>query len=291
MKEIKKLPIEVFGYDVTIDNDDALLAHSQQYCRFLKGSCNKPRKSEPEKKVGICTLGASLKGGIIKPVIVCPQRFKEDLMFDTIRKKYLTSWKNVKWVQEVNIGSGGSVDYVAVELDAHGVVRDFLCVEIQAAGTTGSPYPYVKELLEDGHFSGTRHSYGINWANEFSKTMMQQAFKKGKIVESWKRKIVFVVQDIAMEYLITATDCSLLTGPDPNSPVDFCSFSLVSTDDKYWNLNFDQIKSTSIAGISLMLGGANVNEYLTEEDFIGNIIRKGIIDGVFEKNQYTKDYL
>lgn len=292
MSEIKKLPIEVFGHDVTIGNEDVLLARSQQYCRFLKGSCNKPRKSEPEKKVGICTLGASIKGKQIKPVIVCPQRFKEDILFDTLRKKYLNSWKNVKWVQEVNIGSGGSVDYVAVELDAHSIVKDFLCVEIQAAGTTGSPYPYVKELIENGRFSGIRHSYGINWANEFSKTMMQQAFKKGKIVESWKRKIVFVVQDVAMEYLSMATDCSLLTPPDPHSPVDFCSFSLVSSSTgNNWKLKFDQIKSTSIEGISQMLGGANVNEYPTENEFVRYIMRKGILDGILEKNQYTKDYI
>lgn len=291
MKEIKKLPIEVFGYDVAKDNDDALLARCQQYCRFLKDSCNKPRKSEPEKKVGICTLGASIKGGMMKPVIVCPQRFKEDVLFDTIRRQYLSSWKNVKWVQEVGIGSGGSVDYVAVELDAHGVDSDFLCVEIQAAGTTGSPYPYVKELLKDGHFSGICHRYGINWANEFSKTMMQQAYKKGKIVDSWKRKIVFAVQDVAMEYLSLAADCSLLTSSNPVSPVDFCSFSLNQSDDGNWSLNFEQIMSTTIEGISLMLGGANVNEYPSEDDFISNIIRKGIADGVFEKNQFTNSII
>jgi len=32
--------------------------------------------------------------------------------------------------------------------------------------------------------------------------MMQQAYKKGKIIDHWKRKIIFVVQDIAIDYLI-----------------------------------------------------------------------------------------
>ena len=62
---------------------------------------------------------------------------------------------------------------------------------------------YVKELLEHGKYTGESHTYGINWANEFTKTMMQQAYKKGKIAEYWHRKIVFVVQNLAMEYLIT----------------------------------------------------------------------------------------
>lgn len=194
-------------------------------------------------------------------------------------------------MQEVNIGVGGSVDFVAVEVDSHDVVKDFLCVEIQAAGTSGTPYPYVKELLTDGHFSGKRYSYGINWANEFSKTMMQQAYKKGRILESWGRKIVFVVQDLAMEYLKNTVDCSLLTSSNASSPVDFCSFSLLSDDNNYWQLKFDQIQSTTIAGIDLMLGGASVNEYPTEEEFIANIIRKGISDSVLESNQYTKKYV
>ena len=50
-------------------------------------------------------------------------------MFETIRQKYLSDWKNVKWIQEVNIGVGGNVDYVAVEVDDFDVVKDFLCVE------------------------------------------------------------------------------------------------------------------------------------------------------------------
>ena len=291
MKTIKKLPIEVFCHDVTDTTEQARLSRSQQYCKYLQATCNKPRKSEPDVRVGICTLGASLMGGQMQPVIVCPQRFKEEVVFDTIRQKYLAKWKNVKWVQEVNIGVGGSVDYVAVEVDAHDVVKDFLCVEIQAAGTTGSPYPYVKELLADGRFSGIRHGYGINWANEFSKTMMQQAYKKGKIVESWQRKIVFVVQDLAMDYLRQSTDCSLLTNYNPFSPVDFCSFVLNRKIGGKWKLAYDQIFSTTLDGINLMLGGAKVNEYPTVDDFIGNIIKKGVADGVLEKNQYTKSFI
>lgn len=291
MREIKKLPIEIFGHDVESDTDSAITARKQQYCKYLKASCNKPRKSEPHLKVGICSLGASVKGGKKHPVIICPQRFKEEVMFDTIIQKYLTTWDSVKWVQEVNIGVGGSIDFVAVEVDSHDVVKDFLCVEIQAAGTTGTPYPYVKELLTDGHFSGKRYSYGINWANEFSKTMMQQAYKKGRILDSWGRKIVFVVQDLAMEYLRKAVDCSLLTSSNASSPVDFCSFSLRHSENNSWQLKFDQIQSTTIAGIDLMLGGANINEYLTEEEFIANIMRKGIIDGVLENNQYTRVYI
>lgn len=282
MKNISKKPIEVFGHDCSCISNDLKSAIQQQYCKFIRATCVKPRKSQPEIKVGICTVGATVnRSEEVKPVIICPQRFKEDTMFETIRTKYLSHWSNVKWVQEVSIGVGGNVDYVAVELDKNEKIKDFLCVEIQAGGTTGTPYPYVEELRQKSCFSGKDYTYGINWANEFSKTMMQQAYKKGKIIDHWKRKIVFVVQDVAMEYLSHAADCSSLKEFNPNSPVDFCSFSLEWKNDG-WALQFKDIKSTDIEGINRILGGAVVDDYPTEEDFKQNILRKGIADGVFD---------
>lgn len=285
MKVICKRPTELFGYDCDeyLDDNAFKLAIKQQYCKYLKNTCVKPRKSEPSVKVGICSIGATLGTKEIRPVIICPQRFKEDTVFEAVRQKYLSDWENVKWIPEVNIGVGGSIDYVAVEIDKKGDVKDFLCVELQAAGTTGSPYPAVKEIKTNGCFKAESYNYGINWANEFSKTMMQQAYKKGKILDSWHRKIVFVVQDLAIEYLQSATDCSLLTKSNKDLPVDFCTFKLIWNDNKSWKLAFNKIFSTSIDGINLMLGGASVNEYLTEEEFIANIIKKGIADGILSK--------
>ena len=285
MKELTKRPTELFGYDCDehIDSSAFKLALKQQYCKYIKNTCVKPRKSEPSVKVGICSIGATLCTKQVRPVIICPQRFKEDSMFESIRQIYLSGWQNVKWIPEVNIGVGGSIDYVAVEVDKKDNVKDFLCVELQAAGTTGSPYPAVKEIKTSGYFESTSYNYGINWANEFSKTMMQQAYKKGKILESWGRKIVFVVQDIAIEYLKSATDCSLLTEKNTELPVDFCTFKMIWTPCKNWNLASDKIYSTSIEGVNLMLGGASINDYLTENEFIENIIKKGIADGILKK--------
>lgn len=290
MKKLGKFPIEIFCYDYENKTESCQLAIRQQYCKYIKGTCVKPRKSMPQIKVGICSTGSTVnKNKQIHPVIICPQRFKEESMFETIREKYLSNWKNVKWIQEVNIGVGGNVDYVAVEVDEHDRVKDFLCVEIQAAGTTGTPYPWVKELIEIGHYTDSRkRSYGINWANEFTKTMMQQAYKKGKIVESWHRKIVFVVQDLAIEYLQATTDCSKLSSYNPDYPVDFCTFNLAWKEGKEWTLVFNNIRSTTIEGINRIIGGANVSEYLTEKEFIVNIVRKGINDGILQNNSYAK---
>ena len=283
---INKFPTEVFGCPYIGQPEKLQSAIQQQYCKYIKGTCIKPRKSEPHIKVGICSLG--YKGGFIDahlPVIICPQRFKEDVMFETIREKYLSHWTNIEWISEVNIGGGGNVDYVAITKNRKGEIIDFLCVEIQAGGTTGSPYPAVADLKNNGKYTKESYNYGINWANEFSKTMMQQAYKKGKIINHWKRKIVFVVQDIAIDYLKATADTSRLFSSITNLPIDFCTFSL-KWETNQWNLTFADIFSTDIEGINLMLGGTEVDAYLTEAEFIVNIVKKGIQNGVLNKEDY-----
>ena len=279
MKELKRTPVEIFGHDTSTASGDLERAVKQQYCRFIHATCNKPRKSSPQEKVGICSVASTVaKGEALEPVIVCPQRFKVDSLLETIRQKYLKDWSNVTWIPEVNIGVGGSIDYVAVELGSRSEILNFQCVELQAAGTTGTPYPAVIDFKEHGQFLKDKYNYGINWANEFLKTMMQQAYKKGKIVQSWNRKIVFVIQDVGMRYILSTTDCSLLTKADTQQPVDFCTFRMKWCENKGWNLVFDQIYSTSVEGVNRMIGGAGEDQYLTEEDFKLNILKKGIQD-------------
>ncbi len=284
IEKVGKFPIEVFCYYYKDTSETANTARVQQYCKYIKGTCVKPRKSQPQVKVGICSLGAAVNGSKdYEPLIICPQRFKEDYLFETIRQQYLKNWKNIKWIPEVNIGVGGSVDYVAVEIDKKNIISNFLCIELQSGGTTGTPYPAVQELMKYGEYKKRSYKYGINWANEFSKTMMQQAYKKGKIVEHWGRKIVFIVQDMAMKYILASSDCSMVSKRNPDYPVDFCTFKMVRHELE-WKLVFDQIRSTTIAGVNAILGGAKPEDYPTEEEFVKNIIQKGINDGILNKN-------
>lgn len=279
MKELKKTPIEVFGLDASKPDEDLMLAVRQQYCPFIPGTCNKPRKSNKQEKVGICTVASTVAGGKkLEPVIICPERFHVPHLFEVIRHKYLKDWTNIHWIPEVSIGVGGLVDYVAVELGKNNEIKNFQCVELQAAGTTGTPFPAVEEIKKYGALRSDKYKYSINWANEFLKTMMQQAYKKGRIVSSWNRKIVFAIQDVGMRYMQKYTDCSLLTASDATKPVDFCTFKMTQGKDDTWDLVFDNIYSTSVEGINRMLSGAGENMFLTEEEFKQNIIKKGLRD-------------
>lgn len=279
--EIGRYPIEVFGHIYSDMGIEATHDRNCQHCPYLGRECTKPRKSEPHIKVGICTLG--YKGSFLdhyEPVIICPFRFLDDVVYQSIHDRFFPDWDNVRWVKEVNMGVSGNVDYVAVKTNEDGTTaEDFFCIEFQANGTTGSPYPYVKDLLRLGYYEGS-YTYGLNWANEFMKTMMQQVYKKGQVVAQWNRKIVFVIQDVALQYLESAVDTSDLRA-DMDDVVHFMTYSLRWNEaENKFNMYHDRWVSTDLEGVNRILAGANAADYLTEAEFLENAIRKGKEDGV-----------
>ncbi len=217
-----------------------------------------------------------------EPIVVCPCRFLEDSVFESIHNKFFPEWENYVWVKEVNMGVSGNVDYVALKTDEERKnPKDFFCVEFQANGTTGSPYPYVKDLLNHGTYRNS-YTYGLNWANEFMKTMMQQVYKKGQVVGTWNKKIVFVIQDVALEYLESAVDTSSLR-QDMNDVIHFMTYKLMWDNEKdKFQLVLSRWVSTDLDGINKILAGANPEQYLTQQCFLANAIRKGQEDGVLK---------
>jgi hypothetical protein len=269
---LEKLPTEIFGHPYTANSAKAKDDLQNQFCPFLQGECKKPRKSEPHIKVGICSVG--YKGNYLDnamPVIVCPHRFLTDYIFQTVQEKYFPEWQNVKWVSEVNIG-GGNVDFVAVEIVGE-QIKDFICIELQASGTTGSAWQGVLDTKKHGKFQSEKYVVGINWKNEFVKTMMQQVFHKGQVVALWKRKIVFVIQDGGLEYMQKTCDTSRLREKNDADPIHFCIVSLVWKE-TFWDFQLSQTLSTDIEGASKIIGGNLEEKYPTEETFKERIKKK-----------------
>ena len=278
--EFRKIPTEVFCHPFSDTGKEAQSARQAQFCRLLGKECDKPRKSDPTVKVGACSVG--YKGGFraeFSPVIICPHRFREESVLADIAAHYFPQAQSLVWVKEVSMEAGGSVDYVGFISDGNGGVEDFLCVEFQAAGTTGTPWDGIVALRE-GRPLEKSYNYGINWANEFLKTMMQQAFKKGKIVDSWGRKIVFVMQDIGLEYIRSAVDDSDLRAARDEDPVHFCTFAMKWEGRGGWRLRHAERVSTDIAGIVKILGGANLRDCPSVEAFKRNIWRKAARDKI-----------
>lgn len=279
---IKKYPLEIFGYPYTDRSEAAQQARAEQYCPFLKGECKKPRKSEPHVKVGICTVG--YKGDFsdrFLPVIICPHRLDTPTIFEVIKTDYfgvLADDEKVAWAPEVSLGEAGSVDYVAVKMKKDeniDATNDFVCVELQAAGTTGTPWQAILEYRQTGQFQSNTYNYGINWANEFLKTMMQQVYKKGAIIESWGKRIIFVIQDVGLAYLQRACDTSGLRDAAREDPIHFYTFKMNWVDEtNSWTLNLDKKVSTDTEGIRRILAGADKNTYPTIDKFMKSVTRK-----------------
>jgi hypothetical protein len=277
-----KYPVEIFGHLITNHSEEAQKAIVAQYCPFLQRECKKPRKSEAHIKVGICTVG--YKGEWLKqyePVIICPYRFYLPEIFDIVTKKYfgeLIDEYEIVLVPEVSMGVGGSVDFVAVKIRKYGELKtmeDFVCIEFQAGGTTGTPWEAVLELKEHKKLLKNSYKFGINWANEFAKTMMQQVYKKGHIIESWGKRIIFVLQDVGLNYLENAYDTSGLRPTSEEDSILFYTFKMVWDDDlNSWNLEFDRELSTNTEGVRRILSGAEIKDYPTIEQFKENIRRK-----------------
>lgn len=280
---ISKIPTEIFGYPYIEHGNDAQNALATQHCPFLNDTCKKPRKSQPHIKIGVCSVG--YKGNFLdafRPIVICPHRFHKDDVFKTIENLYLSDWNGeIDWVSEVDIGVGGSVDYVAAKLDtSREIIDEFLCVEFQAAGTTGTPWQAVLDFKVDRQFSKSSYPYGINWANEFVKTMMQQVYKKGRVIQNWNRKIIFVVQDVAIEYLKNSVDTSELRDAQPEDSIHFVTFSM-DWQGEAWRLEHKGSYSTDLAGVNKILGGAITEDFPEEETFRNRIYSKGKNDGVF----------
>ena len=273
--QIAQHPTEIFGYSFVDFSAEAQAARQEQFCPFLCGECKKPRKSQPKIKIGVCSVG--YKGRFlekISPIIICPYRIGQKIVYNTIEELHFpasSSEDEVRWASEVSCGVAGSIDFVAAKIGDRGI-EDFICVEFQAAGTTGTPWEAVLDFQRRATFSKEAYGYGINWANEFAKTMMQQVYKKGMVVESWGTKIVFVLQDVGLDYIQCTTDASDLHEATDGDSIHFCTFKMVWSESRStWKLAFDKRVGTNTEGIRKILGGAHEDTFPTIDEFKNNI--------------------
>ena len=86
--EIYKYPTELFGYPYTEfvkNNENAMKGMNEQYCPYLESKCKKFRKSNPDVKIGTCSLG--YKGPMSEsiPVVICPHRIEINSVFEDIK--------------------------------------------------------------------------------------------------------------------------------------------------------------------------------------------------------------
>lgn len=256
--DIAKHPVEFYGHFHQKHTEEAENDRDCENCPFIGTKCKKRRKSEPEITIGTCSVGYKKRGQEeYSPHIICPHRFKVDTVFDAISDLFVEDGE-LFLVPEKSL-MGTSVDFVMGKKE-DGEVIDFAGVEIQALDTTGSVWQHkIAYEDEDQSMTDVNKTYGINWAMSITKTMMQQAYRKGQAFDLWDENLIFIVQDVSIEYLRQNYDTSELREARPEDPVHFYSFTMnFNQETQEYELELSEKLSSTIAGVSKMMIGEEV---------------------------------
>ena len=97
------------------------------------------------------------------------------------------------------------------------------------------------------------------------------------IVESWHKRIVFVLQDVGMAYLRSgAYDTAGLHEPAIlQDSIQFYTMHMKWNEQgKEWDLTPNSIIGSDLEGVRKILSGSASNEYITLEGFVRNITHR-----------------
>jgi hypothetical protein len=228
-----------------------------QSCPYLGRKCIKVRKSEPEQTIGTCTV---LYGRRPIPIIICPNRLLErhQVFIDCLH--LLTAHEpgnQLHVVPEVSV-PGGSVDYFLVSAKGS-KVRDFVGIELQTLGTTGTVWPERQRFLkEQGVGYGQSgsigdKSYGMNWKMT-AKTVLMQLHHKVQTFESVSKHLVLVVQDAFLGYMQSEFRFDHLNNALIGDSMHIHTYGLAQAQSGDFHLELRSRFSTDSNGIALSLG-------------------------------------
>lgn len=268
--EIGKFPVEFYGQFYK-DRKAATEGMEADYCPFLDSTCKKRRKSQGES-IGTCSVGYRGRGQTeYRPHCICPHRFETAGVLDEIEPLFTEKGEYFTTPEVPLLGT--SIDYVAGKRADDGTVLDFAGVEIQALDTTGSVWDYREAYFDDEEqMESVNGTYGINWAMSLVKTMMQQAFKKGQVFRDWGENLIFLVQDVSIDYIRDNYDATGLRSAHESDPVHFYSYLLLYNDEtEQYEWELDEKLSADIESVTNMMVAPEDDEVPTKSEFCETI--------------------
>lgn len=136
---------EFFGLNCKDKTNDFKSAMERQLCPYTGKICTKMRKSNPETKIGTCSVKYQTQD-----IIICPFRLLEhnQIFMDCLHLLTLHEPGNELYlIPEVQI-PGGNVDYFLVSAK-NKKVKDFIGIELQTMDTTGTVWPERQRFLDE----------------------------------------------------------------------------------------------------------------------------------------------
>ena len=197
---MRKFPAEIFGHHWQATDSAAKQDRQKYRCPFMELRCDK--KSRLVKSpFGVCSAQVG------KDVIaLCPNRFLEGgRVFTDIAQNHFHTTNNVLKFGEVGLRRIGRFDYVLVEhQEVSDQIKDFIVVEFQGGQTTstGQLVKAFKDFNKGVAVGDRNYAFEINKADIWKRTFTQ-ILNKGIVLEHWRHKIYWVVQDQIFQDLVS----------------------------------------------------------------------------------------
>jgi hypothetical protein len=184
-----KKPNEIFTHSIGSDAAKNIRDTKNYICEFTGKECIKQSRTI-DYPMGVCSVNFNDN----KPII-CPNRFLEaETVFRNIAKSAFGSIDNVLVFSEIGLKAVGNFDFVLVKhRPISSEVEDFCIVEFQSDATTGTGK--LVNALKDfmGGVMGDNYAFGMNTYNTIKLSYIQMLMK-GQVMESWDKKIFWVMQ-------------------------------------------------------------------------------------------------
>ena len=187
-----KYPSEVFGHPVAATDAKAVTDRANHWCPFVDKVCYKQSRLTTIP-FGVCS--AHVNG---EEIALCPRRFLDrgSVFFD-IAQHHFNTTHDILVFSEVGLPTVGNFDFVMVKhKPLSSEIEDFVVIEFQTGQTssTGGLVQGFKDFMAGESIIYKSYKFGLNTYDIWKRTFTQ-ILNKGIIMESWGRKIYWVVQD------------------------------------------------------------------------------------------------
>ena len=183
-------------------------------------------------------------------MIICPNRFLEDnLVFINICNSAFGTTDNVLLFKEVRLNDVGTFDFVLVKhKPISSQIEDFCIVEFQSDSTTGTGklVNALKDFM-DGNDTNKSYSFGMNTYNTIKLSYIQMLIK-GQVMESWNKKIFWVMQDFVYDNLVSRFNLVDLDF-DEKDKSHYHIYDLELNNENIYKLKLKEIKSTTVSNL------------------------------------------
>ena len=191
-----KRPAEVFGFLINNTTAEAQACRKKYNCPFVSQKCNKNSRLI-KYPMGVCSV--DYNGATIA---LCPRRFLEgSTVFQDIADDYFGTRDNLIVFHEIPIKPIGNLDFVMVKhKQMSNEIEDFIAIEFQTGQTTstGGLVKGLKDFVSGEDISKKSYKFGLNMYDIWKRTFTQ-ILNKGIVMETWKKKIYWVVQTEVMK--------------------------------------------------------------------------------------------